>query len=179
MTQKYIFDRLASALGLLLLWPVLLATALYVWLSLPGGPVLFRQVRVGRQGRPFTIHKFRTMEQGADGTVRVPRAAAFLRRSKLDELPELWNVLKGDMSLVGTRPPTVDEWERYEARHRARLVIKPGLTGLWQVEGRSDIHDFDEVMALDMKYINEWTIAGDLRIMIRTVAEVFRGSGAR
>ena len=129
MTLKYIFDRLASALGLLLLWPVLLATALYVRLSLPGGPVLFRQVRVGRHGRSFTIHKFRTMEQGTDGTMRVPRSAAFLRRSKLDELPELWNVLKGDMSLVGPRPDVPGYADCLEGDDRELLRLRPGITG--------------------------------------------------
>ena len=129
MTLKFIFDRIASALGLLLLWPVLLATALYVRLLLPGGPVLFRQQRVGRHGRPFTIHKFRTMEQGADGTKRVPRAAAFLRRSKLDELPELWNVLRGEMSLVGPRPDVPGYADCLEGADRELLLLRPGITG--------------------------------------------------
>ena len=97
----------------------------------------------------------------------------------LDEFPQFWNILKGDMSLVGTRPPTMDEWEKYELHHRKRLAIKPGLTGMWQVSGRSDITDFEEVVELDTKYIAEWCLKLDIEILFKTVMVVFRGSGAK
>ena len=97
----------------------------------------------------------------------------------LDEFPQFWNILKGDMSLVGTRPPTMDEWEKYELHHRKRLAIKPGLTGMWQVSGRSDITDFEEVVELDTKYIAEWCLKLDIEILVKTVMVVFRGSGAK
>ena len=102
----------------------------------------------------------------------------FIRKTSIDELPQFWNVLKGDMSLVGTRPPTVDEWEKYDYRHMKRLAIKPGLTGLWQVSGRSDIQDFEEVVALDAKYISEWRLVSDVKILFKTVWVVARGKGS-
>ena len=207
LAAKRIVDIIGAVVGLCITAALIVIIGPLIFMSDPGA-IFYSQERVGRNGRIFKIYKFRSMYKNADKRrsvleernemkgpmfklVNDPRVLGsgsngdrhgigwFIRKHSLDEFPQFLNVLKGDMSLVGTRPPTVDEWERYEARHRARLVIKPGLTGLWQVEGRSDIHDFDEVMALDMKYINEWTIAGDIRIMIRTVAEVFRGSGAR
>ena len=207
LAAKRIIDITGALVGLCITVVLIVIIGPLIFISDPGS-IFYSQERVGRNGRIFKIYKFRSMYKNADKRRSVleernemngpmfkmendPRVLGsgsngdrhgigwFIRKHSLDEFPQFLNVLKGDMSLVGTRPPTVDEWERYEARHRARLVIKPGLTGLWQVEGRSDIHDFDEVMALDMKYINEWTIAGDIRIMIRTVAEVFRGSGAR
>ena len=102
----------------------------------------------------------------------------FIRDWSIDEFPQFFNVLKGDMSLVGTRPPTLDEWERYEPHHRARLAVRPGITGLWQVSGRSKITDFEEVVKLDTKYITEWSMGLDLRILLRTVKVVFRRDGA-
>ena len=96
----------------------------------------------------------------------------------MDEFPQFWNVLKGDMSLVGTRPPTLDEWEKYELHHRARLAIKPGITGLWQVSGRSKITDFEEVVKLDTQYINEWSMGMDLRILCKTVLALVKRDGA-
>ena len=102
----------------------------------------------------------------------------FIRKTSIDEFPQFINVLKGDMSLIGTRPPTVDEWEKYQLHHRARLAIKPGITGLWQVSGRSSITDFEEVVKLDTKYIREWSLAGDLRILFKTVAVVVKKDGA-
>jgi exopolysaccharide biosynthesis polyprenyl glycosylphosphotransferase len=112
-----------------------------------------------------------------DGTVK-EGIGSFLRKTSLDEFPQFFNVLKGDMSLVGTRPPTVDEWEKYEPHHRARLSFRPGLTGLWQVSGRSKITDFEEVVKLDMQYIDEWSIGKDLRILVRTIGVVLRDDGA-
>ena len=113
-----------------------------------------------------------------DGT-RKTGIGEFIRKTSLDEFPQFWNILKGDMSLVGTRPPTMDEWEKYELHHRKRLAIKPGLTGMWQVSGRSDITDFEEVVELDTKYIAEWCLKLDIEILVKTVMVVFRGSGAK
>ena len=102
----------------------------------------------------------------------------FIRKTSLDEFPQFWNVLKGDMSLIGTRPPTVDEWEKYELHHRARLAIKPGITGMWQVSGRSDITDFEEVVRLDTEYIENWSIGLDIKLLLKTVLVVLKGSGS-
>lgn len=162
------------------------------------GPVLFSQKRVGRNGRKFKIYKFRTMFPDAedrkkdlmkqnkmsghmfkmDNDPRIIPIGHFLRKTSIDELPQFLNVLRGDMSLVGTRPPTVDEYEKYEAPHRKRLAMRPGLTGLWQVSGRSDIVDFEEVVALDAKYITEWTLGLDIKIIWKTVGSVIGQKGA-
>lgn len=162
------------------------------------GPILFSQKRVGRNGRIFNIYKIRTMYPDAeerkkelmeknkmsglmfkmDNDPRIFPIGHFLRKTSIDELPQFWNVLIGDMSLVGTRPPTVDEYEQHELGHRKRLAMKPGLTGMWQVSGRSDITDFDEVVALDAKYIEQWDIALDIKILWKTVLVVLTGSGA-
>ena len=102
----------------------------------------------------------------------------FIRKTSLDEFPQFWNVLKGDMSLVGTRPPTVDEWEQYELHHRSRMSIKPGITGMWQASGRSDITDFEEVVKLDTEYIENWTIGLDIKILLKTVTSVLKSEGS-
>lgn len=102
----------------------------------------------------------------------------FIRKTSLDEFPQFWNVLKGDMSLVGTRPPTVDEWEQYELHHRSRMSIKPGITGMWQASGRSDITDFEEVVKLDTEYIENWSIGLDCRILLKTVRSVVKSEGS-
>ena len=112
-----------------------------------------------------------------DGTVK-KGLGNFMRDYSLDEFPQFYNVLKGDLSLVGTRPPTVDEWEKYNYHHRARLSVKPGITGLWQVSGRSKITDFEEVVELDKKYIREWSMGMDLRILLKTIIVVLRRDGA-
>ena len=174
------------------------------------GPVLFKQTRVGRNGKRFKLYKIRSMyvdaeerkkelmEQNriSDGMMfkldfdprivgnkivdgkQVTGIGEKIRRASLDEFPQFFNVLKGDMSLVGTRPPTEDEWEKYKYHHRARLAIKPGITGLWQVSGRSAITDFEEVVKLDTEYINNWTIGMDLKILARTIKTVCRKEGA-
>ena len=118
----------------------------------------------------------RILGSGPDGTRH--GIGWFIRRTSLDEFPQFWSVLIGDMSLVGTRPPTVDEWEQYELHHRARLAIKPGLTGLWQVSGRSNITDFEQVVDLDMKYINNWGVREDIKIILKTVKVMLTGDGA-
>ena len=163
------------------------------------GPVFFGQTRVGKNGRKFTFYKFRSMYQDAeqrkqelmkDNEVqglmfkmkddpRITRVGRFIRKTSIDELPQFWNILKGDMSLVGTRPPTIDEFERYEAKHKCRLSMTPGLTGLWQISGRSDITDFDEVVRLDMQYIDNWSILKDIKILFITVYVVLAGKGSR
>lgn len=158
------------------------------------GPVFFRQVRVGRNGKSFTIHKYRSMVVDAEKRMaevaalnrmkgpifkapddpRVTAVGRFMRRFSLDEWPQFVNVLRGEMSLVGTRPPTPDEVRRYGSWHHRRISIKPGLTGLWQVSGRSRISDFDEIVRLDLQYIDNWSLWLDLKIMLKTVAVVFR-----
>lgn len=190
-------DRAAAALLLLLLSPVLAAVALAVRLSGGRGPVLFRQTRAGCGGREFTIYKFRTMHSGAerlraelqvhneaDGALfklrrdpRVTRLGRHLRRWSLDELPQLWNVLTGSMSLVGPRPPLVDEVERYGDEARRRLLVKPGLTGLWQVSGRSDL-PWSECVRLDLYYIENWSVTLDLVVLWKTVRAVLGRQGA-
>ena len=165
------------------------------------GPVFFSQVRMGKNGKPFKIYKFRSMYMDAeerkkelmeknnikdglmfkmDDDPRIIKGIGhFIRKTSLDEFPQFWNILKGDMSLVGTRPPTMDEWDKYELHHRRRLAIKPGLTGMWQVSGRSEITDFEEVVELDTKYIEQWSIGLDIKILFKTVTVVFTGCGAK
>ena len=165
------------------------------------GPVFFSQVRMGKNGKPFKIYKFRSMYMDAeerkkelmeknnikdglmfkmDDDPRIIKGIGhFIRKTSLDEFPQFWNILKGDMSLVGTRPPTMDEWDKYELHHRRRLAIKPGLTGMWQVSGRSEITGFEEVVELDTKYIEQWSIGLDIKILFKTVTVVFTGSGAK
>ncbi|MBE5894337.1 MAG: sugar transferase, partial [Lachnospiraceae bacterium] len=110
---------------------------------------------------------------------RVTKVGRFIRKTSLDELPQFWNVLVGDMSLVGTRPPTVNEFEQYNAHYRRRLSITPGLTGMWQVSGRSDIKDFDEVVAMDLKYIDEWSLRLDFKILLQTIGVVLFRKGSK
>ncbi len=163
------------------------------------GPVFFAQIRIGKNGRRFKIYKFRSMYQDAEerkkelrgkneaqGLMfkmehdpRITRVGAFLRRTSLDEFPQFFNVLKGDMSLVGTRPPTEDEFERYNEHYRRRLSMTPGLTGMWQVSGRSDISDFDEVVRLDLEYIDNWSLTLDFKILLQTVVVVLGHRGAK
>ena len=110
---------------------------------------------------------------------RITRVGSFIRKTSIDELPQFWNVLKGDMSLVGTRPPTVDEYEQYNSQQKRRISFRPGITGLWQISGRSDIKDFDEVVRMDLEYIDNWSISLDIKIILKTIVFVFRRSGAR
>ncbi|MEO6324213.1 MAG: sugar transferase [Thermoanaerobaculia bacterium] len=188
---------LALLIGGLSIVPVA-AAALLIKLS-SRGAVFFRQTRCGLNGRPFTLFKLRTMVDGAedrlsevahlnelDGPVfksaRDPRVTAVgrtIRRFSFDEFPQLWNVLKGEMSLVGPRPPLPDEVARYERWQRRRLSMKPGVTGLWQVSGRNEIIDFEDWMALDLAYIDNWSLTLDLKILLRTIPTVLSGRGAR
>jgi exopolysaccharide biosynthesis polyprenyl glycosylphosphotransferase len=193
---KRAFDLLAGGLGLLAISPFLLAIALAVKLDSPG-PVFYRQTRVGKDGRRFRIYKFRSMRPDADRLLevlragneadgplfkmrrdpRVTRVGAFLRRWSLDELPQLINVVKGEMSLVGPRPPIPAEVDEYESWQFGRLRAVPGLTGLWQVSGRSDV-SFHDMVRLDLHYIRNWTILLDLEILLRTVPAVLTSRGA-
>jgi exopolysaccharide biosynthesis polyprenyl glycosylphosphotransferase len=193
---KSAFDRLAAAAALVLLAPLFGAVALAIKLT-DAGPVFFRQVRVGKHGATFTLYKFRTMvvdaerwksrlsdQNEADGALfkirrdpRVTKTGAWLRRWSLDELPQLLNVLLGDMSMVGPRPALPEEAALYGDQMRRRLVVKPGLTGLWQVSGRSDL-SWDEAVRLDLRYVENWSFALDLQILWKTGSAVLRGSGA-
>ena len=195
---KRILDIVGGLVGMILLGIAAFFVAPAIKLDSPG-PIFFGQIRVGKNGRKFTFYKFRSMYQDAEkrkkelmqkneikglmfkieDDPRITRVGKFLRNTSIDELPQFWNVLRGDMSLVGTRPPTVDEFERYEAKHKCRLSMTPGLTGLWQISGRSDIKDFDEVVKLDMQYIDNWSILQDIKILILTVWVVLTGKGSR
>jgi len=202
---KRTVDLSAGMLVMVLGAPVFLFLATAVKLSSPG-PVLFRQVRLGRDGKPFTFYKFRSMhhknddglhrdfarnfisgdmsEESDESTVfkmvrdpRITTIGRFLRRSSLDELPQFYNVLRGEMSLVGPRPPISYEMEHYQDWHKDRLKVKPGLTGLWQVSGRSTV-GFDEMVKLDLYYIGHWNLMLDFKIMARTVPAMVKGEGA-
>ncbi len=195
---KRVADVVGATLGLLLLAPFLLAVAAVIKLD-SRGPVLFRQRRTGIGGRPFLILKFRTMADGADALKpglthlsashdprifkmpndpRVSRVGRWLRRWAVDELPQLWNVLSGEMSLVGPRPFVETGFEAYQSHHFSRLGAKPGITGLWQVRRSSDTVDFEEVITLDAQYIREWSLLLDLKILLLTIPAVIRGRGA-
>lgn len=189
-------DRTGALFGLLALTPLLLAVALSVRLS-SRGPVFHRQVRQGQHNRPFTMWKFRTMVADAEslkaqlaasnevdgplfkmrGDPRVTSVGRMLRRTSLDELPQLVNVLLGHMSLVGPRPPLPEEASRYDEREHRRLAVKPGLTGLWQVSGRSDL-TWQETVSLDLWYVDNWSVAADMGLLARTVRAVADGRGA-
>ena len=195
LVVKRLLDLAAGAAAFLVLSPLLVATGLVIRLK-EGSPVLFRQTRVGRHGRPFTIYKFRTMvpdaedrfeevaaqsdTQGAafkmNDDPRVTPLGRFLRRSSIDELPQLINVLRGEMSLVGPRPAPPREVESYDIWHRRRLSMRPGMTGLWQVESRMD-HHFDDRAELDLRYIDQWSLWMDLGILVRTVPTVLLTRG--
>lgn len=195
---KRAMDILGGLVGLAITAVVTIILGPLIKLESPG-PLFFSQKRVGRNGRIFKIYKFRSMYQDAeerkkelmeqnemDGFMfkmkddpRITKIGKFIRKTSLDELPQFLNVLKGDMSLVGTRPPTVDEFEQYEGYHKRRLSMTPGLTGVWQVSGRSDIVDFEEIVAMDVDYICNWSLKRDFEIILKTVMVVLNSSGAR
>ena len=196
---KQVMDLFGAFVLLLVLSPVFLTIAAVIKFTSPG-PVFFRQKRSGLNGTPFTIYKFRTMGTNAEqlkhelaamnemsGPVfkvtndpRVTPVGKFLRKYSLDELPQLFNVLRGEMSLVGPRPLPVDEVKRFDnLAHRRRLSVKPGLTCLWQISGRNQISDFKEWVRLDLEYIDNWTIWLDLKILLKTIPAVLRGTGAK
>lgn len=192
---KRAIDILGALVGLSVTALLLLPIAILILLDSPGS-VLFYQTRVGLQGKQFRIWKFRSMVADAErykhlvpnqarGPIfknendpRVTRVGRFLRRTSIDEFPQFWNVLWGDMSLVGTRPPEVSEVERYTPHHWRRLEVKPGLTGEWQVNGRSTIDNFEDIVRLDLDYQQHWSVAYDLYLIWQTVLVVFNRTGA-
>jgi lipopolysaccharide/colanic/teichoic acid biosynthesis glycosyltransferase len=194
---KRVLDVVGAATGLVLLLPLLLVVALLVRLT-SRGPVLYRYPVIGYRGRPFTGLKFRTMVVDADsrkaeymqqnemnGPVfklrndpRVTRPGRWLRRYSIDELPQLWSVVRGDMSLVGPRAPGPEEFARFERWQCGKLAVKPGITCIWQVSGRSEISDFDTWARLDLDYIESWNLALDLVLLLRTIPAVISARGA-
>lgn len=192
---KRSLDICGALVGLFVLALVWVPIAVAIKLDSPG-PILYSQQRYGLKGQPFTIWKFRSMVQNADAlkaTVqnqaqglifknesdpRVTRVGRLLRKTSLDEFPQFWNVLKGEMSLVGTRPPTADEVSRYSPHHWRRLDVKPGLTGQWQVSGRSAIKDFEEIVSLDLQYQSAWTPWYDVQLIIKTLVVLLNRKGA-
>ncbi len=189
---KAVVDRVLAAVALVALAPLFLAITLWIWLD-DGRPALIAQERAGRDGVPFRMLKFRTMVRDAIaagrrlgledpwGLVRddprVTRSGSFLRRTSLDELPQLLNVLRGDMSLVGPRPPIPSEVALYEEHHFARFHMRPGITGPWQVSGRSNI-PFQDMIKFDYQYVAGWSLARDIEILLSTLPAVISGRGA-
>ena len=195
---KRLMDILGSIVGIVITFIIGLFVVPAIKLE-SKGPAIYTSTRVGKNGRHFKMYKFRSMYQDADARKaelmaqnemhgamfkmendpRITKVGKFIRKYSIDELPQFFNVLKGDMSLVGTRPPTVDEVEQYKAEQKRRLSVTPGLTGLWQVSGRSDIYDFDEIVKLDLEYIDQWSIGLDIKLLFKTVVAVFKGVGAK
>lgn len=198
MVVKRIIDIAGGIVGSVftILLTIILGPVIY--LESPG-PIFFKQKRVGLNGRYFYMYKFRSMYKDAEARKaelmkknemnglmfkitddpRITKVGKFIRATSLDEFPQFFNILKGDMSLIGTRPPTVDEFVQYKDHHKRRLSMKPGLTGMWQVSGRSDITDFEEVVRLDCYYIDNWSLQLDLKIFLKTIVAVFRRKGSR
>lgn len=194
---KRLMDIVGSIIGLILTGIAFLIFAPIIKKQSPG-PIFFSQVRVGKNGRQFKFYKFRSMNVNAEeqkkdlmaqnemeghmfkmaDDPRIFPIGKFMRKYSIDELPQFFNILKGDMSLVGTRPPTVEEFENYDLKHKARLGIKPGLTGMWQVSGRSEIKNFEEVVGLDTYYISHWDLGLDIKILLKTIQVVLTGRGS-
>lgn len=189
---------MAGIVGVILSSPIMLVTAIAIKLDSPG-PILFKQTRVGQNGRHFKMYKFRSMyidaeerkkelleQNELEGGVmfkikddpRITRVGKFIRKTSIDELPQFFNILGGSMSLVGTRPPTLDEVEKYETSQWRRISIKPGLTGMWQVSGRSNIKSFDEIVELDTEYIDNWTLGMDIKIIFKTILVLLKHDDA-
>ena len=198
LVLKRIIDICGALVGCVILVIITIVFGPLIKLESPG-PVFFAQKRVGKNGRIFKMYKFRSMYADAEerkkelmaqnemsgfmfkmgNDPRITKIGGFMRKTSLDEFPQFLNILKGDMSLVGTRPPTLDEFSQYSPYHKKRLSFRPGLTGMWQVNGRSDITDFEEIVRLDVEYIEEWSVGLDIKILLKTVFTVFKGSGAR
>ncbi|WP_202924938.1 sugar transferase [Myxacorys almedinensis] len=192
---KRAIDIIGSVVGLLIVALVFIPVAIAIKLDSPGS-IFYTQERHGLLGKPFRIYKFRSMVEGADslksqvenqaqGLIfknkqdpRITKVGRFLRRTSLDELPQFWNVFLGEMSLVGTRPPTADEVSQYSDHHWQRLKVKPGITGEWQVNGRSTIKDFEDIVLLDLRYQSVWTPTYDLYLILKTLHAIFAKVGA-
>ncbi|GFI45501.1 UDP-N-acetylgalactosamine-undecaprenyl-phosphate N-acetylgalactosaminephosphotransferase [Lachnospiraceae bacterium] len=195
---KRLMDIAGGLVGLAITGVLSPFIALAIKLDSPG-PALFSQIRIGRNGRRFKIYKFRSMYTDAEerkkelegenemqglmfkmeNDPRITKVGKFIRKTSIDELPQFFNVVRGDMSLVGTRPPTADEFEKYNKYYRRRISMTPGLTGLWQVSGRSEIEDFDDVVKYDLEYIDNWSLTLDMKILLRTVWVVIAGRGSK
>lgn len=198
MALKRLMDIFGSIIGLALTFVIGIFVVPAICIESPGNPI-YAQLRVGKNGRRFKMYKFRSMYPDADkrkaglmaknemqGAMfkitddpRITKVGKFIRKYSIDELPQFFNVLKGDMSLVGTRPPTVDELEAYKAEQKRRLSIVPGMTGLWQTSGRSEIYNFDEIVKLDLEYIDKWSIGMDVKLLLKTIIVCVKGSGAK
>ena len=192
---KRLIDVIGALLGLTLTCSIAIFVALAMAVCDPG-PLFYSQIRCGVNGHPFRLWKFRSMVVGAEriqhlipneasghifkneNDPRVTSLGKFLRRTSLDEFPQFWNVLKGDMSLVGTRPPTIEEVAQYEEHHFQRLWVKPGLTGEWQVKGRSSVTDFEEIVGMDLEYQQKWSRLYDIYLIWQTIAIVLARKGA-
>lgn len=192
---KRLIDIFGALIGLVIVGLLYIPIAVAIQLDNPG-PVLYSQIRCGLHGQTFRIWKFRSMIVEADqlkhlvnnqakGNIfknrhdpRITKVGKFLRKTSLDEFPQFWNVLKGDMSLVGTRPPTVDEVMKYKRHHFERLLVKPGITGEWQANGRSQVEDFEEIVRMDVTYQKKWSVGYDLLLIFKTIAAVFNKDGA-
>ncbi|MEH2060391.1 MAG: sugar transferase [Nostoc sp.] len=193
--RKRLIDIVGAIVGLVITFMVAIPVAIATFIHEPS-PILYSQIRCGLNGKTFRIWKFRSMivdadklkhlvENQAKGHIfksvddpRITPVGKFLRRTSLDELPQFWNVLLGDMSLVGTRPPTLDEVSHYDLHHWDRLRVKPGITGEWQVNGRSSITDFETIVKMDLDYQRKWSISYDLSLIIKTIWVVFQKTGA-
>ena len=193
--RKRLLDIIGALVGLAITAVLAIPIAIAIQLEHPG-PIFYSQIRCGLNGKPFRLWKFRSMvvdahhlqhlvENQAKGNIfknkndpRVTRVGRFLRCTSLDELPQFWNVLKGDMSLVGTRPPTLEEVRSYQKHHWERLNIKPGMTGEWQAHGRSSVTDFEEIVRMDIAYQQKWSLAYDLKLILKTILVVVCKDGA-
>lgn len=196
MTVKRIFDIFGGLVGVVIMFIAMIFVGPLIKLESPG-PLFFKQKRVGKNGRYFYIYKFRSMYVDAeerkaalmaqnemnglmfkmDDDPRITKIGKFIRKTSIDELPQFINVLKGDMSLVGTRPPTVNEFKQYEGHHKRRLSMKPGITGMWQAYGRNSVKDFEDVVKMDLDYIDNWSLGLDIKILGKTVVTVFTEGG--
>jgi exopolysaccharide biosynthesis polyprenyl glycosylphosphotransferase len=197
MILKRLMDIIGSLIGLMITFIFAVFVIPAICIESKGSP-LYTQIRVGKNGRRFKMYKFRSMYLDADvrkkelmeknemqgamfkiqNDPRITKVGKIIRKFSIDELPQFLNVLKGDMSLVGTRPPTVEEVEQYRTEQKRRLSVTPGMTGLWQTSGRNNIYNFDEIVKLDLEYIDQWSLGLDIRLLIKTVIVCFRGNGA-
>lgn len=198
LTLKRLMDIVGGLVGCIISIPIIAVVAIPLKLESPG-PLFFKQRRVGLNGRYFTMYKLRSMYVDAEerkkelmaknemnglmfkmeDDPRITRVGKFIRKTSIDELPQFVNVLFGQMSLVGTRPPTVDEYRQYESHHKRRLSMKPGITGMWQACGRSNIENFEDVVRMDVEYIDNWSLKLDIQLLFKTVGVVFTGKGAK